>query len=259
MAAKYSQAPISEVVCGIIFNTNLLLNNGAIFKLLISISEAYPIRQTIPTISNEEIINGSISVSTDYANAGFTTYRQTTEDTKWQILIQQNMVTLHWVRQDEQTVGNYPGYNEIVAKFKEVYNITKAAVGDDLKFNASIKSYYLSYTDRVNMAHFKEQGLSVHDLINLAPLSFTAFNKAHVADNYFVRFSGPCDEIKGYFIASINSPTLPGLGQILIIENKLKGTPHQFNSIDEWFDNAHEIQFSFFESIFKSSILEKWK
>jgi uncharacterized protein (TIGR04255 family) len=259
MAAKYSKAPISEVVCGIIFNKNLLLNDAVLFRLLVHLLKEFPMINTHPTIPDDEVVNGAIQTATEYSKAGFTTYRLYTEDGKWQVLVQQNMVTVHWLRQDEENVGNYPGYNYIFAKFYDIYNFTKDLVNDDLKFDENIKSYYLSYGDRINLEPYKLEGNSVADLITLPPPSFELNKKQYTANNYFNRYSIPCDEIDGYAIISVNSPTIPGFGQILMVENKLKGTSKKFSTVYEWFDTAHEIQISFFESIFKSEILEIWK
>src|SRR5580692_6234903 len=105
MPLKYSKAPISELVCGFILNSNLLLTDGILFKALSALSVEYPVINTHPTISEEEVLNDSIQSSADYSKAGFTTYRLAIPDGRWQILLQQNLLTLHWVRQDVEDVG----------------------------------------------------------------------------------------------------------------------------------------------------------
>jgi uncharacterized protein (TIGR04255 family) len=259
MAVKYSKAPISELVCGIFFNSNLLLIDGIIFQFLTRTQGLFPVIQTLPTIPSDEVVNGIIQTSQDYIKAGFVTYRLFSNDMKWQVLIQQNMVTLHWVRQDDENVGNYPGYDQIFAEFKRIYIILRELIPDDNIFNANIKSLYLCYTDRINMEPYRIRGMGIDDLITLPPIQFKANNTNIKANNYFNRFSGACNDIDGYFIASINSPTIMGLGQFLIIENKVKGSLSDSRFMDDWFESAHQIQLSFFESIFKSAVLEEWK
>jgi uncharacterized protein (TIGR04255 family) len=259
MAAKYSLAPISEVVCGVFFNNNLLLLDGTIFKLLTTLSSSFQIIQTGPTISSEEVVNGSITTSTDYISAGFSTYRLTSDDHKWQVLIQQNMITVHWVRQDQENVGHYPGFNNVYKKFKEIFSLAIDTFGDEKSFREHIKSCYLSYTDRVNFEIYKRDGQTIPDIITINPPAFSAFDKQYKADNYFSKFSGPCDQINGYYITSINSPTLHGFGQLLIVENKVKGGLSPTDPVDEWFIKAHQVQVSFFESIFTQKILKTWE
>lgn len=259
MAVKYSKAPISEVVCGIIFNSNFLLNNSILFNFLVELSKDFPSIFTHPTIAADEVVNNGIQTATEYTKAGFTTYRIVSEDTKWQVLAQQNLITFHWVRQDDENVGNYPGFTIIFERFKEIYSTLKRIVNDDAKFSSNIKHYYLSYSDRVNLEELKEEGVSITDTITLNPPKFEINNEVYKTDNYFNRYSGQCDAINGYSIVGVNSPTLPGLGQILVVDNKLKGAPKEDITIDQWFKVAHDIQVSFFETIFSPKILQLWK
>jgi len=259
MALKYSKAPISELVCGFILNKNLLLSDGVLFKAIGSLSKDYPIINTHPITSEEEVINDTIQSGIDYAKAGFSTYRLVDSQGRWHILLQQNLLTFHWVRQDIENVGNYPGFAQVFERFHGLYSYIRSLFKDPQIFDSSIKSYYLSYADRVNLEEYKKEGLSIGDIINLSPPFFTVNDKKYFANNYFNRYSIPCDAIGGYSLASINSPTIPGIGQILAVDNKLKGFSPGLSKIEDWFNVAHEIQVSFFESLFKPEILNKWR
>jgi len=258
MSLKYSKAPISELICGFTLNSNLLLTDGVLFKVLSNLTKEYSTIFTHPTISEEEVLNDTIQSGTDYSKAGFTTYRLTTPDGRWNVLLQQNLLTLHWVRQDVEDVGNYPGFAAVFEKFKEVYLFIRSLVKDSQIFDSQIKSFHLSYGDRVNLEEFKVHQLTIPDIIDLNPPVFEASGKKYFANNYYCRYSIPCDAINGYSLVTINTPTLPGIGQILAVDNKIKGFSSQL-TIDDWFRVAHDIQVSFFESLFKEDILKKWR
>jgi uncharacterized protein (TIGR04255 family) len=259
MAVKYSQAPISEVVCGVFFKSNLLLNGSILFQLLSQLSSEFAVLLTHPTLPEEEVINDSIHATTDYQRAGFTMYRLLTEDKHWQVLVQQNMISFHWARQDEEAVGNYPGFADVYEGFRKLFNRVRDLVKDDTKLFSDIKACYLSYVDRVNLEIYKQQNLRISDILSITPPGFCVNEKQFLANNYFARFSAPCDEINGFSIMSMNSPTIISIGQVLVVDNKLKGVPKEQGNIDGWFSTAHEIQLSFFENIFKPGILEIWK
>jgi len=259
MPLKYTRAPISELVCGINFNSNILLTNGVLFRALTELSKDFPIINTHPTITEEEVINDTIQAGTDYAKAGFATYRLIAAEGTWHILLQQNLLTVHWVRQDFEDVGNYPGFDAVFEKFKGIYSIIRSLFANSQQLDSQIKNYYLTYADRVKMDEFREQGMSIDDVINLNPPFFDVNGRRYFANNYFARYSIPCDAIDGYSIVSVNSPTLPNLGQILAVDNKLKGYSPRLASVDDWFPIAHDIQVSFFEALFKPEILKKWQ
>ena len=260
MAAKYSKAPISELVLGAFFNPGLLLNNGVLFELINKLLVEFPVLNTHPVFAFEELANGvTIQSQADYTKTGFSTYHLISEDGKWQILLLQDMITLHWNRKDDESVGNYPGFTTTFRKFKNIYDtISELLKKHDLDMAASIKSYYLCYNDRVDLEEYKSKGLNVDNIINISTPSFEYASKVYVANNYWNRYSVTCDAISGYSLITINTPTLETGKQLLIVENKLRGkTPN--SDIEEWFLIAHDSQMSFFEKIFKQEILKSWE
>jgi uncharacterized protein (TIGR04255 family) len=262
MAAKYSKAPISELVFGIKFNSNLLLANGIFFDLINRITSNFPVIQTHPVPQEEELINGMIQVTIDYATSGFSIYRLSSQDRKLQILITQNSLTLHWYRRDDESVGNYPGFGNIFDKFYEQYSAIKSLITiSDQEFENSIKSFYLCYNDRANLEEFKRMRWGIPLIINLPSPSFSYGGRTYPEDNYYCKYSTNCEDISGYSIITINTPTAPEIGQVLVVENRLIGIPDdkQRKDLRSWFDIAHEIQLSFFENIFTDRALNHWR
>ena len=226
MAAKYSQAPISEVICGVFFQSKYAHKwLRTIFNSSQNLQPDYPIINTHPTpLPEEEVINGMINANPHYQAAGFSTYRFATLDGRWQVLIQQNMLSLHWNRKDSEAVGQYPGFSEVYQKFKGLFNnLLWAISSDDGGLLENIKSCYLAYVDRVDIENFNQRGEDINDILTLNPPGFSGEQKEYKASNYFARYSTLCDDVNGFSIMSINSPTIAPIGQILIVDNKVRG------------------------------------
>jgi uncharacterized protein (TIGR04255 family) len=259
MAEKYTKAPISELVLGVFLKSNFLLNNGIIFELIQKMLVDFSIINTHPAISIDSLTNNILIQSqVDYSRSGFTTYRLTSQDSKWQVILMQDMITLHWNRQDNESVGNYPGFQTAFEKFKGIHDtVIGLFQANNLDFKEHVDSYYLSYNDRVNLEEYKQRGLHISDIIDVSMPGFSYNNKTYLANNYWNRYSLPCDAINGYSLITINTPSVDLINQILIVENKLRGKDTN-NNIEEWFSIAHDIQVSFFETIFKNETLQNW-
>lgn len=248
---KYSKAPISEVIFGVIFNTNALFEDLLIFKLLEELRNSFPLINTHPTQSEEEVLNGIILATPFYEKAGFSTYRLSSSDGRFQILLQQDLITFHWTRTDKEDVGNYPGFSSLYKSFIEIYD---SIIIKNKNVLNKIKHYYLGYVDRINLEDFKE--FSLKDFFKISMPTFNLNNKEYVYENFISRFSQACEEVGGYSISGLNTIPTP-IGRILIVDNKVKGLTDK--PIDIWFQDAHEIQVSFFENLFSNLILEKWQ
>ena len=78
---QFSKAPISELIFGIVFNSNLLIKNGIIFDLIKEfLNEDYPNILTLPSAADEDFVENSMKVSIDYEKSGFTLYRLFSKD-----------------------------------------------------------------------------------------------------------------------------------------------------------------------------------
>ena len=54
---QFSKAPISELIFGIVFNSNLLIKNGIIFDLIKEfLNEDYPNILTLPSAADEDFV-----------------------------------------------------------------------------------------------------------------------------------------------------------------------------------------------------------
>ena len=251
MSVKYTKAPISEIIFGVVFKSNILFQNSVLFELLVDLKDRFPNMFTHPTLGEEEVVNGLIQVTTSPENAGFSAYRLVTSDNKWQVIFHQNSFSLHWVRQDTEDVGNYPGFSKIFDEFLKIVNLIKEKIND---LDTHTKTYSLSYSDRVNLQEY--EGLSIFEIINIQTPKFSINEREYSYNNFYSRYSVSCEEINGYSIFGINTPTFP-IGRLLIIDNKLKG--YNDDTIEVWFEKAHKIQTSFFENIFSETILKLWK
>lgn len=259
MAVKYSKAPISELYFGITFNNNILLNNGVLFQFLAALAKEFPHINTFPPQGDSVLIDGILQTSLDYSKSGFSTYRLYTSDNKYHVFVQQDAIRFHWVRTDIEPVGNYPGFSTVYEKFSNIYStVENLQASYDQKLSSEVKSYTLAYVDRINFEEYKTQGFSIEDVILTSFPSFSVKNKTYKSNNCFNRYSVNCEEINGYSIIGINTPTLAGFGQIFIVENTLRGYVDDM-PMKDWFDIAHTAQLSFFENTFTKKILKVWE
>jgi uncharacterized protein (TIGR04255 family) len=252
MPNKYSKAPISELACGVYFKNNILINEAFIFDFIHKLKEQFPVLYTHPTFPEEEVINGILQQATNYEKAGFSSYRLTTQNNRLQVVIQQDLISAHWVRQDEENVGDYVGYSEIS---KLLFKLVEMINSKFEHLFESIKSYQITYIDRFNLSTYFEKGLTIFDIINIQGPTFGFNGKTYLANNFINRYSTSIPELNGYLITGINTPTFPN-GQLMLVDNKLKGFTN--DAIDVWFNKAHEIQLSIFESLFSKKILNEW-
>jgi uncharacterized protein (TIGR04255 family) len=194
----------------------------------------------------------------NYSNAGFSLYRLTSADKKWMIQIQQNFILLNWIRQDDQIVGQYPGFEVVYKRFKTVLDRVKEKFRQaqgDIDFYKQIKTYTLTYQDRIFWQEHIENLSSINKLLNL---SVPTIPGADNIDNISVKYTLPFKEIGGYGVMSINSAIIPPSNNILILECRIKGK-YEGERIDDWFKSANQVQVKSFENIIENNILKKWK
>ena len=255
----YKNAPVSEVICATVLNTGILSERGVIHKIISNLSDEYPICENFPAIPEEELIGFTLQNSMDYNRTGFVLYRFMSEDGKWLVQLQQDYFSLHWVRLDDEIVGEYPGFTEIYGRFEKLFRLVQTTLQDNVQhinFQAVVKSFTLHYQDRIYWRLYSKQ--SPDELLNISfPVFHTPSGEAH-PNNVFSKYTVPCDEINGYSIININTATAINQEQMFIVENKMKGKPHTID-MPSWFKTAHDLQVDFFCHFFKSEILEIWK
>jgi len=258
MAVKYSKAPISDISFGIFFKSNALLRNNILFDLILQLGEEYPIVQTTPTLPFEELQNGNISQVLDQFNSGIIAHWLNSKDFIYKVYLLQNAMIFYWNRRDDMpSVSRYPGYSSVFEKFSDVCEKMNSIASErsvDLK--SDIRLYSLTYQDRVNPESYKNMGVSLKDVLTLNNPFITFGEEKYLSENCVCKYSINLPYLNGYSITSINTPTFPGQGQAILVENKIKG---YLESMAGWFDLAHQSQLSFFESIFTESVLKNWE
>lgn len=262
MAVTYQKAPISELICGVIFTNNILAHELILFELLFELKDEYPDINTQPPIFEEEIQDYKVFSTINTTATGFSLYRLSSADKKFMIQIQQNLVLVNWIRTDDQKVGSYPGFPTVYKRFKDIFSRIEQKLGKyipDVDIYKHIKNFTLHYQDRVFYNNYINDLADLEKITNLkTPIITGADAKILPANNIFSKYTTPVKEINGYSIISINTGVSRSTNQqILIVECRLKG---KFDGkIDEWFNNAHSIQLAFFETFFKPNILDEWK
>jgi len=255
----FTKAPVSEVICATVFNVAVLEERGVIHEILSTLSKEYPISDNVPAVPEEELMGFTLQNSMDYNKTGFVLYRFISEDQRWLVQFQQNYFSLHWIREDNEVVGEYPGFSEIYNRFETLFNLVQTKVHETsphINFQSLIKSYTLHYQDRIYWRQYTD--VSPDELSNFKfPIFHTPSGEAR-PNNVFSKYSVPCSEINGYSIININTGTAPNQEQMFIVENKMKGKLHNAD-MQSWFRIAHELQVDFFQNFFTQEVLDSWK
>lgn len=263
MAAKYSKAPISELIFGVIFNSNILSRDGIMFELIRELNSEYPILHTQPAIFEEDWIDNKISINMDYDKSGFSLYRLYTPNYDYMVQLQQNCILLNWVKKDEIAVGKYPGFTEVFERFNKIIQgifgkFSNSKELKDLDVLKQIKCLSLTYHDRVPL---EPSGKEEDPLKRILNASFPKMNYngvEHHPGTIMSKFILPCPQLNGYDTLAINTTTDSQNKRILVIENRIKGGLIS-NNINDWFKTAHDTQVSFFEDLFTKEILKTWQ
>lgn len=230
-----------------------------LFDIINALKSSYPGLQTSPPIHQEVISNGTIQGALDYNAAGFSLYRLTSIDGKFQLMLQQNQITLHWVRRDEENVGNYPGFEFIFNEFMKVMDLIRRSVRIyNVDLTNEIKEYYLCYNDRVNLTFQESIGFALEDILTVGLPNFKMNGKSYPTNHIVARYSFDCPDIDGFSIVGIQTQSVGNI-KLLTVENKLKGIFNDKSDLKGWFNAAHSVQLSSFENLFSSRVLETWK
>jgi uncharacterized protein (TIGR04255 family) len=263
MSVKYQKAPISEVIFGVIFDTNLLARNSILFEIITELKKEYPILQTSPTIFEEDLQENKLFQNINPDTAGFSLYRLMDNDRKLIVQLQQNFLVLNWVRSDDHNVGSYLGFTHLFEEFKKLFKLIQTkfeSYNPETDIFKHIKSFTLHYQDRVFFKEYIDDFSQISDLIAMQlPVFKLSDNYSVPPNNIFSKFTTPLPSINGYSIISINTGvTLPSNQQILVVECRMKGKFAE-NSLDKWFEEAHKTQIIFFENFFNQKRLEEWQ
>ncbi len=252
---KYSQAPISEVICGLTFSNNIFERNHAIYDIISYLKQEYPVLETVQPLADEFLEDYRLLTSISSQEGPFL-QRLRKQDNKWLAQIQFNKLYYNWIRRDNQSVGEYPGFTYIFNEFKKILEKTVSYTGVSVSgIHSQIKHYSLLYQDRVMWQDHIDDLAKIDKILKISIPSIS-----YATNNLFSRYTLPLSEIDGYADLRINTAasTIEQNRQMLIIQVEIKSKAERFE-IDEWFNKAHELQIDFFEQIFQPNILSQWK
>lgn len=247
---KYSKAPISEVIMGVTYTRNKIPVDFILKNALFS--EEFPIIELVQPLSLE-ILNG-FQVRPNYdPNSGPYLVRKWSNDRKWLLQIQANMLFLNWIRLDTEAVGNYKGFSSVKDKFLSIM----AALEDVMKVHlrSDIVLCDLTYHDRVKWQSEISDLSEIAKIMNLnTPPKFSE----HGYNNIFSRYTFHDFELNGFGLININTDTANDGGQLIKLESNLRGRCKINGDIETWFEQAHTKQLGIFERIFTEEIKTKW-
>jgi len=145
MNNTYSNAPLSEVICGITLNQPVLGQNGFVFGLINALKDDYPVIGYGNPLEDLEMKENTLEPKIDYKLTGPMLYRLATKDTNWLVQLQFNKIFLNWIKKDEEKNNTYPGFTGVYKKFAQLVTF----VQQNLHAELPIKFCELTFQDRV--------------------------------------------------------------------------------------------------------------
>ena len=248
---RYSRAPVSEVICGMTF-AEPQLDIRALFNAQHKLSEEYPLIDIAPPIGDEALVGFVLESEIEPTAVGPFRLRLRSSDRRWLCQIQFNKIYFNWIRQDGQPVGEYPGYTEIVDRFRKILDslgVPSFANNPDL-----VKYLDLTYHDRIEWQKYIDSISEADKILRFSPpqlMAQSGFN------NVFSRYTYECPEVGGYGILGMNTDSAQDGTQLLKFESCLRGKI-QGTTIGKWFDRANGIQYDQFTNIFREETLKEW-
>jgi uncharacterized protein (TIGR04255 family) len=248
---KYSNAPISEVIFGITLKRPIEESSRIISFYCEKLYEKYPKFELSNPISDYIISEiGTVKLHFDPVLTGQALFRFRSDDRKFLIQIQKNKLYLNWIRGDEETVGHYPGFNNLYTKFNDILQNYLCFIEQSYD---GIISCDLTYHNRIDLNAMFKKKFTVNNLFSFALPMFgerqlnLSYNVSELIDkkNFFLNTK----------IETLNRD-----------EKNVLRYEHMIQSIDDlnmiytdWFNEAHKIQIHSFEKTFSKKVLETWK
>jgi len=247
---KYSKAPISEVIMGVTYKKNKIPIDFLLKNALLS--EEFPIIELVQPLFLEMLTGFQVKQNYD-PNSGPFLVRKLSNDSKWLLQIQANMLFLNWIRLDTEPVGTYCGFSSIKDKFFSIISAFEDIM--KIKLLNDITLCDLTYHDRVKWQLEISDLSEVTRIMNInTPPKFSE----HGYNNIFSRYTFHDFNINGFGLININTDTANDGEQIIKIETNLRGKCAINGDIKSWFEQAHTKQIDIFEQLFKKEIKEKW-
>ncbi|MDR0574293.1 MAG: TIGR04255 family protein [Tannerella sp.] len=247
---KYSKAPVSEVILGITYGANKIPVDK-LFQISSMFSTDFPFVEICPPLILDELNGFRLQPMAATIGAGPFLIRRRTNDAKWLLQIQSNMIYLNWIRKDDEPVGVYIGFSKVKDFFATILEKISGVV--DVKVDHLL--YELSYHDRVEWQGIISDISEISAIMNVAsPPKFSSEGY----NNLFSRYTYHASDMGGYGLLGINTDTSVSQKQLIRFESNLRGIIPQ-KTFDEWMTLAHQKQLTIFESCFSEKLRDLWK
>jgi uncharacterized protein (TIGR04255 family) len=250
--AKYSKAPVSEVILGVTF-AGAELDTDIVFLAQTRLAEKYTTTEIRPPLASESMVDFRLATEMEPHNTGPFLLRMRTPDHRWLCQIQKNKIYLNWIRSDEEPVGHYVGFTAILAEF--LFLCAQLGVTEESMETPRVSYFDLTYHDRVEWQSYVDDVSDLERIMNFRP---PFIGGDHRFNNVFSRYTHHIPQLGGYGILSMNTDTSPQSTQLLKFENSARGVVTGLG-VREWMDRANAFQVESFEHLFKKELLDKWR
>ena len=248
---KYSKAPISEVIFGVVY-AKQKLSSDDIFVLNGGFKDRFPFLEILSPLVIENLDGFQLVSNLDPLLTGPFLLRRRSSDNKWLLQIQSNSVYLNWIRNDSEPVGNYIGYNAVYEQFVCILDTIEKTL--DIGMYEDISMVDLSYGDRIEWQKYIPELSKVKDIINISTPPI--FSKEGY-NNLFARYTYEDSDLNGFGLLNINTATSIQGSQVIKIETVLRGNLQGF-TFPTWFEEAHKKQSFIFDGLFTEYLKGEW-
>lgn len=250
MGNKYKNAPVSEVILGVTWNGPHLHDAGEYYRMLERLASDSARDQALGPLGDELMTpNGAVQTHLNPLSTGPVLHRFRSSDDHWLTQVQFNKFYLNWIRLDSVEVGMYPGYASIRDRFFNLLHKLPSSEKGDVSY------WDLTYQDRVDLSLLGCELSDFERYLNLKLPSIAAPQGEIGVSSVFLVQNYRLPELGGYAILKITGPA-PDRDSVLSVQFSIRGKGAEREA---WFEKAHEKQLSFFESFFRSELLEKWR
>lgn len=248
----YKKAPISEVIIGVSYKTRKF-SDIELININNYLNNDYPIFEIVPTLPDEILDNNILSPKMDLNVTGPVLYRRKSKDNSYLIQIQGNKIYMNWLRLDGDSVGNYPGFSELLNKFTTLISEIKKIINKEMF--ANVEYFDLTYQDRFLVDEIMKDFPKTNQYINMNLIP-DFISDAITGLNY--NFLYKTKELNGYGIFTTNNNANFQNKQVFMIQSILRGKA-ETDTFDNWIQKAHAKQISLFEKFFTDELKQKWK
>ena len=257
----YKNAPISEVIFGVTFRRGILGIDNLIFDLISDFKDNYPIVYAQNPLFDEELQDFRFLTNLNLHQTGQAVYRLQNETEKRLLQLQHNKYLFNWVRRDDQSVGEYPGFTKLYNQFANGYDsIVKkfAKLLPEMEVDKYVKYFELHYQDRINWQNYINNLSEIDKILKIQiPFMPNLKGGVYAPNNIVSKYTIPMPDQEGFGVITINTASSEQGEQLLVVECAIKGRSENLNK-KEWFMKARDMQLQLFDQLFQNEILSSW-